>query len=418
MSQKSNRSFIKRALKSLKFLRRWAAIDSTSKTLDKISESFTTAFSSNIHNTHQNIQDENISSAYWKAIKAVTGLEGNLKLNHFRKIKKIGRGGSGTVFLAELSDTKTYFAIKVADSNNMINVRREIQVLKSLRSHPLFPTLFFHCRKDGKSYFVTEYCPADLDRLRHKQPEHRFSEDIVRFYCAEILLAIEYLHMLGIVHRDLKPANVLVKEDGHILLTDFDLSRQFYVHHLLVSNNCNKSQKRVADVKKTRFLHFGSKRRGRMKKIDEIEFTAEPWGGRAHSYVGTEEYMAPEMIENKGHGGAVDWWSFGVFLYQLMYGKTPFKGNDKDETHDNVVKEELRFPDSPTVSDEAKDLIKALLVKQHWKRLGHRYGATEIKKHAFFRGIQWPLVLSRPPPNLPKPTFKMALPNGKLHLRW
>ncbi|GLJ43928.1 hypothetical protein SUGI_0915740 [Cryptomeria japonica] len=124
------------------------------------------------------------------------------------------------------------------------------------------------------------------------------------------------------------------------------------------------------------------------------------------------------MIGNIGHGGAVDWWSIGIFLYHLLYGKTPFIGKDNNGTHDNVAKEEPSFLDSPTVSNESKDLIKALLVKKHWKRLGHKYGVTEIKKHSFFQGIQWPLVLSRPSLNLPKPTLKMALPNSKLNLRW
>ncbi|GLJ43930.1 hypothetical protein SUGI_0915760 [Cryptomeria japonica] len=158
-------------MKDVKFVSSWTATGPSSKALDESSDSCTATSISNTHNNHQNIRDQKTSSA----------LEGNLKLNHFRKIKKIERGDSGTVFLAELSDTQTYFAVKVADGNNISNVRREIQVLKFLRSHPLFPTLFFDFRKDGKSYFVTEYCPADLDRLPYKQLGHRFSEDILRY---------------------------------------------------------------------------------------------------------------------------------------------------------------------------------------------------------------------------------------------
>ncbi|XP_059067555.1 serine/threonine-protein kinase D6PKL1-like [Cryptomeria japonica] len=320
------------------------------------------------------------NSPHWDAIDAVKNRDGNLQLSHFRKIKRIGGGGAGSVFLAELRGTKTYFAVKVEEigGSNVRGMKNEIQLLQML-DHPLLPTLYFHCERGGKFYFVTEYCPAgDLNSLRRKQIGGFFPEEIAKFYCAEILLALEYLHSLGIVYRDLKPENVLVREDGHLMLIDFDLSQSFH--------------------------HHG------------IDFVAEPWRGRSHSIVGTREYLAPEIVEEKGHGNAVDWWTLGVFLYELLYGSTPFIGWDTADTISNIVDEELFFPAIPHVSLEAKNLIRALLVKEPDKRIGRKRGATDIKKHAFFQDIKWPLVLSRTPPSLPKLHIK-PITSAELQVR-
>ncbi|KAF0924458.1 hypothetical protein E2562_010117 [Oryza meyeriana var. granulata] len=113
---------------------------------------------------------------------------------------------------------------------------------------------------------------------------------------------------------------------------------------------------------------------------------------------GTHEYLAPEIIKGDGHGSAVDWWTFGVFLYELLYGKTPFRGPGNDETLANVVSQNLKFPENPSVSSNAKDLIKGLLVKEPENRLGSLRGAAEIKQHPFFEGLNWALIRSAAPP--------------------
>ncbi|GLJ43935.1 hypothetical protein SUGI_0915840 [Cryptomeria japonica] len=364
------------------------------------------------------------NSPHWDAIDAVKNRDGNLQLSHFRKIKRIGGGGAGSVFLAELRGTKTYFAVKVEEigGSNVRGMKNEIQLLQML-DHPLLPTLYFHCERGGKFYFVTEYCPAgDLNSLRRKQIGGFFPEEIAKFYCAEILLALEYLHSLGIVYRDLKPENVLVREDGHLMLIDFDLSQSFHVRPRL-DTSC-RHKKKSGDIDdsrpckkclKPRFLaYFLSKGQG--KKHHGIDFVAEPWRGRSHSIVGTREYLAPEIVEEKGHGNAVDWWTLGVFLYELLYGSTPFIGWDTADTISNIVDEELFFPAIPHVSLEAKNLIRALLVKEPDKRIGRKRGATDIKKHAFFQDIKWPLVLSRTPPSLPKLHIK-PITSAELQVR-
>ncbi|GJU97096.1 serine/threonine-protein kinase KIPK2, partial [Tanacetum coccineum] len=113
---------------------------------------------------------------------------------------------------------------------------------------------------------------------------------------------------------------------------------------------------------------------------------------RSNSFVGTHEYLVPDIIKIDGHGSAVDWWTFGIFLYEFLYGRTLFKGSSNDETLANVVLQSLEFPDTPLVSFQARDLIKGLLVKEPKNRLGSQKGAAKIKQHPFFSGLNWALI--------------------------
>ncbi|MBA0685744.1 hypothetical protein Goari_013392 [Gossypium aridum] len=135
------------------------------------------------------------------------------------------------------------------------------------------------------------------------------------------------------------------------------------------------------------------------------ELIAEPTNARSMSFVGTHEYLAPEIIKGQGHGSAVDWWTFGIFLYELLFGKTPFKGAENRATLFNVIGQPLRFPEYPNVSFAAKDLIRGLLVKEPQHRLAYRRGATEVKQHAFFQSVNWALIRCANPPEVPKPSM-------------
>ena len=123
---------------------------------------------------------------------------------------------------------------------------------------------------------------------------------------------------------------------------------------------------------------------------------------RANSFVGTEEYLAPEIINASGHSAPVDWWSFGILIYELIYGITPFRGARRDETFENIVRTPLRFPAKPIVSEACQDLISQLLIKDPAQRLGSKSGAEEIKSHAFFKGINWALLRNEAPPYIPR----------------
>ncbi|KAF0909874.1 hypothetical protein E2562_000186 [Oryza meyeriana var. granulata] len=376
----------------------------------------------------------------WEAIQMIRTKEGSLGLGHFRLLKRLGCGDIGSVYLSELSGTKCYFAMKIMDKaslasrKKLLRAQTEREILQCL-DHPFLPTLYTHFETDKFSCLVMEFCPGgDLHTLRQKQPGKFFPEQAAKFYVAEVLLALEYLHMLGIIYRDLKPENVLVREDGHIMLSDFDLSLRCAVSPtLLKSSNpgVDPNQKgnqsycvqpvciepaciQPSCVTTTTCFSprfFSSKSKKEKKAKTDIasqvrplpELVAEPTDARSMSFVGTHEYLAPEIIKGEGHGSAVDWWTFGIFLYELLFGKTPFKGSGNRATLFNVVGQSLRFPESPVVSFAAKDLIRGLLIKEPQHRLAYKRGATEIKQHPFFEGVNWALIRCATPPDIPKP---------------
>jgi len=128
------------------------------------------------------------------------------------------------------------------------------------------------------------------------------------------------------------------------------------------------------------------------------------------SFVGTHEYLAPEIVSGEGHGSSVDWWTLGVFIFELLYGVTPFKGYDNEMTLANIVARALEFPKEPSVSSAAKDLVTALLAKDPARRLGATVGAAAIKRHPFFNGVNWALLRCATPPYVPPP---FSLGNAK-----
>jgi len=237
--------------------------------------------------------------------------------------------------------------------------------------------------------------------------------------------------MLGVIYRDLKPENVLVRDDGHIMLSDFDLSLRCAVSPTLIKSSdpgasnafCVQPtciEPSAVCIQPACFLPGlfpkKSKKKTRHPKSESgaassalPELVAEPTQARSMSFVGTHEYLAPEIIKGEGHGSAVDWWTFGIFLHELLYGKTPFKGSGNRATLFNVVGQQLKFPDSPATSYASRDLIRGLLVKEPQSRLGVKRGAAEIKQHPFFEGVNWALIRCSTPPEIPRPV-EMELP--------
>ncbi|CAD6251070.1 unnamed protein product [Miscanthus lutarioriparius] len=307
----------------------------------------------------------------WEAIRAA---EPPLSLGHFRLLRCLGYGDIGSVYLVELRGGRgELFAMKVMDKgslagrNKLARAETEREIL-GLLDHPFLPTLYSHFQTDKFCCLLMEYCcGGNLHSLRQRQPSKRLTEDAARFYACEVLLALEYLHMLGVVYRDLKPENVLVREEGHIMLSDFDLSLRCSVSPALVRSPSGRiSAGGLAHgCMLPRILPGKKKNKGDNKaKLDDdetvtsvgckkpssLEFTAEPTSARSMSFVGTHEYLAPEIIRGDGHGSAVDWWTFGIFLYELLHGATPFKGSGNRATLFNVVAQPLRFPDAPAVS--------------------------------------------------------------------
>ncbi|XP_058107808.1 serine/threonine-protein kinase D6PK-like [Magnolia sinica] len=381
----------------------------------------------------------------WEAIRHVEMQHGSLGLKHFKLLKRLGCGDIGTVYLAELTGSSCLFALKIMDTDFLasrkktLRAQTEREILQML-DHPFLPTLFTHFTTDRLSCLVMEYCPGgDLHVLRQRQPGRSFSEQAARFYVAEVLLALEYLHMLGVVYRDLKPENILVREDGHIMLSDFDLSLRCTVSPTLLKSSSRSEEppKRLsgpcADSPcidplclqpswvqmpcfTPRLISSATKtRRPKSDPASQVrplpQLVAEPTDARSNSFVGTHEYLAPEIIRGDGHGSAVDWWTFGIFLYELLFGRTPFKGLVNEETLANAVSQSLKFPENPPVSFQARDLIRGLLIKEPENRLGSIRGAAEIKQHPFFEGLNWALIRCTVPPEMPS-IGDLGIPGG------
>ncbi|KAH6775870.1 AGC kinase 1.5 [Perilla frutescens var. hirtella] len=382
----------------------------------------------------------------WDAITSSSSRDFPLGLSNFRLLKRLGYGDIGSVYLVELRGTSAFFAMKVMDKaslasrNKLLRAQTEREIL-GLLDHPFLPTLYSYFETEKFYCLVMEFCSGgNLHSLRQKQPSKHFTEEAARFYASEVLLALEYLHMLGIVYRDLKPENVLVRDEGHIMLSDFDLSLRCSVNPTLVKSSSTHAHA-DADANGGGILddenavrgciqppsgfsfYFLPSKKNRKSKSDFglgnnplPELMAEPTDVRSMSFVGTHEYLAPEIIRGEGHGSAVDWWTFGIFLYELLHGTTPFKGAGNRATLFNVVGQPLKFPDTPQVSSTAKDLIKGLLVKEPHKRIAYKRGATEIKQHPFFDGVNWALVRCAAPPHIPEPVdFKHFATKDSAH---
>ncbi|CAD5176358.1 unnamed protein product [Musa acuminata subsp. malaccensis] len=334
----------------------------------------------------------------WRAIQKVVGSGEKIGLKHFRPVKPLGFGDTGSVHLVELLGTGEFFAMKAMDKNTMLNRNKvhracaEREILNIL-DHPFLPTLYASFQTKTHICLITDYCPGgELFLMLDRQPAKVLKEDAVRFYAAEVVVALEYLHCQGIIYRDLKPENILLQRDGHVALTDFDLS-------CLTSCKPQLLLPRIEDKKK--------QMKGRIPPI----FVAEPMRA-SNSFVGTEEYIAPEIITGAGHTSAVDWWALGILLYEMLYGYTPFRGKTRQKTFANILHKDLRFPGCISVSLPAKQLIYRLLHRDPRNRLGSSQGANEVKQHLFFRGINWALVRCMDPPKLDMPVFdsKMADP--------
>ncbi|KAL6906090.1 hypothetical protein ACP4OV_003691 [Aristida adscensionis] len=348
-----------------------------------------------------------------------------------------GGGGGSALVAAKVMDRK-----ELAGRNKEGRARTEREILEAV-DHPFLPRLYGVAEGDRWSCLLTEFCPGgDLHVLRQRQPHRRFSEAAVRFYAAEVVAALEYVHMMDIVYRDLKPENVLVRADGHIMLTDFDLSLKCdptapTPAHVISdplslaagrasSTSCAISSCIVPTVSCFQLFPGRGRRRRRRwrgKKQSsggaggggsfpsggglDLEFVAEPVELRSMSFVGTHEYLAPEIVSGEGHGSSVDWWTLGVFIFELLYGATPFKGYDNEMTLANIVARALEFPKEPSVSSAARDLVTGLLAKDPARRLGATVGAAAIKRHPFFNGVNWALLRCAAPPYVPPP-FSVA----------
>ncbi|KAL2329375.1 hypothetical protein Fmac_022802 [Flemingia macrophylla] len=299
--------------------------------------------SNSMADEESSVEDEAVRSL--RASPINTCSKDRTSIEDFEIIKPISRGAFGRVFLTRKRATGDLFAIKVRFFYS------------------------FTCREN--LYLVMEYLNGgDLYSLLRNLG--CLDEDMARVYIAEVVLALEYLHSLNVVHRDLKPDNLLIGQDGHIKLTDFGLSKVGLINSTddLSAPSFSTNGFLGDDEPKPR---HSSKREERQKQ----------------SVVGTPDYLAPEILLGMGHGATADWWSVGVILYELLVGIPPFNAEHPQQIFDNIINRDIQWPRVPEeISFEAYDLMNKLLNENPVQRLGAT-GATEVKRHAFFKDVNW-----------------------------
>uniref|UniRef100_A0A8B9QNW6 Ribosomal protein S6 kinase n=1 Tax=Anas platyrhynchos TaxID=8839 RepID=A0A8B9QNW6_ANAPL len=283
--------------------------------------------------------------------------------SQFELLKVLGQGSYGKVFLVRKikgSDAGQLYAMKVLKKATLkvrdrVRSKMERDILAEV-NHPFIVKLHYAFQTEGKLYLILDFLRGG-DLFTRLSKEVMFTEEDVKFYLAELALALDHLHGLGIIYRDLKPENILLDEEGHIKITDFGLSKEAIDHDK-----------------------------------------------RAYSFCGTIEYMAPEVVNRRGHTQSADWWSFGVLMFEMLTGSLPFQGKDRKETMALILKAKLGMPQF--LSIEAQSLLRALFKRNPSNRLGAGFdGVEEIKRHSFFVTIDWNKLYRKEI----KPPFKPAV---------
>lgn len=305
--------------------------------------------------------------------------------NSFTKVKMLGKGDVGKVYLVREKKTEKLFAMKVLSKKEMIKrnkIKRVMaeQEILSTSNHPFIVTLYHSFQSDDYLYLCMEYCMGgEFFRALQTRPGKCLPEEDARFYAAEVIAALEYLHLMGFIYRDLKPENILLHQSGHVMLSDFDLSAR-----------ATRPGGAPAMIRQAT--------PNSAPLVDTRSCIADL---RTNSFVGTEEYIAPEVIKGCGHTSAVDWWTLGILIYEMIFATTPFKGSSRNATFSNVLRNDVAFPESIPISSFGKSLIRKLLTKDELKRMGSQSGASEVKQHKWFTPISWGLLRNLTPPIVP-----------------
>lgn len=310
------------------------------------------------------------SSEDWQEKGAAVGVQREYDANGqsvLRPIKKgvkdfnfgalLGEGSYSTVLAAQDRQTQKEYAIKVLDKRHIIKEKKvkyvniEKETLNRLTDHPGVVRLYYTFQDERSLYFVLDLCNGGellgvLKRLT------TFDEECTRFYGAQILDTIAYMHSKGVIHRDLKPENVLMDSNQHIKITDFGTAKMLEAHQ-------DPSGRTYYDS------------------------DASQLRDRASSFVGTAEYVSPELLTDKNACKASDLWAFGCIIYQLLAGRPPFKAANEYLTFQKIVALEYEFPYG--FPDVARDLVERLLVLDPQRRLS----LENVKSHEFFQGIKW-----------------------------
>ncbi|CAN9514235.1 unnamed protein product [Ophioblennius macclurei] len=285
-----------------------------------------------------------------------------MKPSDFDYLKVIGRGSFGKVLLAKHRKQGGYYAVKVLQKKMIVKRKEQKHVmversvlLKGLQ-HPFLVGLHFSFQTPNMLYFVLDYVNGG-ELFYHLQRDGSFSESRAAFYAAEMSAALGYLHSLDIVYRDLKPENILLDREGHAMLTDFGLCKEGVAA-----------------------------------------------GEMMHTFCGTPEYLAPEVLEGHSYSPAVDWWGLGTVVFEMICGLPPFYSCNKARMFENILHAPLQLRSG--VSEAACSLLKGLLERDVSRRLGASRDIAELQEHPFFASIEWDDLVARKlkPPFIPQVT--------------
>ena len=293
-----------------------------------------------------------------------------LTIYDYESIQIIGRGAFGEVHVCRNKKTKEIVAIKkikksvLFEKNQIKHTKDEQDFLSKIKSNWIVE-LKYSFQEGDFLFLIMEFLPGG-DLMNLLIAKDTLNEEEAKFYLCEIILAIESIHNLNCIHRDIKPDNILIGKNGHIKLSDFGLAK--------IADNIFKED--IINYKKN--TH-----------------------NRNFSCVGTAYYVAPEVLKKKGYGKEIDWWSLGIIFYEMLIGYAPFCSKETNDVCYKVLHYEnyLSFPNKIKISDCAKDLILKLITDSNF-RLG-KNGSEEIKKHPFFKGVNWKKIKDMKPPFIP-----------------
>ena len=310
----------------------------------------------------------------------------------FEPLKIIGKGAFGEVRVCRYIPNNTIVAIKkmkkeeMHKKNQVLHVRAERDVLSEAKNEWIVD-LKFSFQDQNFLYLGMEFLPGG-DLMSLLMAKDILPEQEAKFYAAEIVMAIESVHKLDCIHRDLKPDNVLIDSDGHIKLSDFGLTKKLDIK--LIDNNLQNELRNFGNN------NYGTSSNSRFKKLSYAQqfsqfksMKSKKRRAFAYSTVGTPDYIAPEVIRQKGYGQEIDWWSLGVIMFEMMIGYPPFFSESSTETCKKILdwKNTLNIRPEANISKEAEDILRKLITDPE-NRLGVN-GAEEIKSHPFFKGIDW-----------------------------
>ena len=313
-----------------------------------------------------------------KEIEILKKKHEKLTIRDYESLGMIGKGAFGEVHVCRNLITGELVAVKkilksVVSKKNQVKHIRDEQDFLSKISSPWIVKLKCSFQEGDFLFLIMEFLQGG-DLMTLLIEKDTLSEDEARFYISEIILAVEYLHKINCIHRDIKPENILINKDGHIKLSDFGLAK--------ISENYFDVD--IFDYNKNNNKNF---KKRHMKNF---------------SCVGTAYYVAPEVLSKKGYDKSVDWWSVGIILYEMLVGYAPFCSDEPSEICFQVVhhKRYFNIPNNVKISKDAKDLLFKLIEIPE-KRLG-KNGSDEIKKHPFFKNINWKKIRDMTPPFIPE----------------